>query len=196
MPIKYTNRKGVTYYLCKGLAKSGKPRYYFARKPQDEPVEQIPQGYKINENVNGLVYLAKDEPSLILQDEAAAVQKVLSKHRKSQNYRLGIRRDRIEIYELLGPDAEEILSVFRAEGINVSAAGIERLKDSHERRAKFEAVLRFILADAEQRTFRVERRYYSGCGGWKRLFAVTGPIGELARQIVPKLGEEEFFELW
>ena len=32
MSITHTNRKGVTYYLCRGVAKSGKPRYYFARR--------------------------------------------------------------------------------------------------------------------------------------------------------------------
>ncbi len=55
MPITYTNRKGFTYYLCRGVTKTGKPRYYFAREPKDEPVEQIPDGYTISESVNGIV---------------------------------------------------------------------------------------------------------------------------------------------
>jgi len=41
MPITYTNRKGLTCYLCKSVTKTGKPRYYFAREPEDEPVEEI-----------------------------------------------------------------------------------------------------------------------------------------------------------
>ncbi len=34
MPITYTNRKGVTYTLCRGETKTGKPRYYFSRTPR------------------------------------------------------------------------------------------------------------------------------------------------------------------
>ena len=55
MSITYTNRKGVTYYLCQGVTRTGKPRYYFAREPQGDPLEQIPAGYIISESVNGIV---------------------------------------------------------------------------------------------------------------------------------------------
>jgi len=51
MPVTYTNRKGFTYYLCRGMTKTGKPRYYFAREIKDEPLEQIPDGYTISESV-------------------------------------------------------------------------------------------------------------------------------------------------
>ena len=47
MPVTYTNRKGLTYYLCRGLTKTGKPHYYFARESKDEPVEEMPPGYAI-----------------------------------------------------------------------------------------------------------------------------------------------------
>ncbi len=49
MAVTYTNRKGVTFYLCQGMTKSGKTRYFFAREPKGEPVEQIPGGYVIRE---------------------------------------------------------------------------------------------------------------------------------------------------
>lgn len=52
MPITYTSRKGLTYTLCQGTTKTGKPRYYFARKPKDQVLEQIPAGYTISESVN------------------------------------------------------------------------------------------------------------------------------------------------
>jgi hypothetical protein len=31
MPVTYTSRKGLTYTLCQGTTKTGKPHYYFAR---------------------------------------------------------------------------------------------------------------------------------------------------------------------
>ena len=33
MRITHTNRKGVTFYLGRGVTKTGKPRYFFAREP-------------------------------------------------------------------------------------------------------------------------------------------------------------------
>jgi hypothetical protein len=32
MSITHTNRKGFTYFLNKGMTKTGKPRHYFARE--------------------------------------------------------------------------------------------------------------------------------------------------------------------
>lgn len=32
MGLKYTNRQGNVYYLQAGATKTGKPKYYFARK--------------------------------------------------------------------------------------------------------------------------------------------------------------------
>jgi len=61
MPITYANRKGLTYYLCKTVTKSGKPRYVFTREPKGEPVEQVPEGYAIRESVNGVVSLVNED---------------------------------------------------------------------------------------------------------------------------------------
>ena len=68
-PLTYTNRKGRTYYLCQGVTKTGKPRYYFTQKPKDKVLEHIPEGYRISESVNGRVSLVKDRPMQILSEE-------------------------------------------------------------------------------------------------------------------------------
>ena len=87
MQVTYTNRKGKTYYLCQGLTKKGNPRYYFAREPKDEPVDEIPEGYEIRESVNGVVSLAKERPVQILPEERAAVEAAIGQHPKARNYR-------------------------------------------------------------------------------------------------------------
>jgi hypothetical protein len=69
MPITYTNRKGRTYYLCQGVTKTGKPRYYCAREIKDTPLEQIPEGYTISESANGVVSLSKTQVSLLRAEE-------------------------------------------------------------------------------------------------------------------------------
>ena len=110
MPVTYTSRKGLTYTLCQGTTKTGKPRYYFAREPKDQVLDQIPDGYAISESVNGIVSLIKDRPSQLQASEIAAVEAQLHKHPKNRNYRLGVKSDRMEIYELVGPDPQTLLA--------------------------------------------------------------------------------------
>ncbi|MFQ6015342.1 MAG: hypothetical protein ACE5NP_07860 [Anaerolineae bacterium] len=195
MPITYTNRKGVTYYLCRGVTKTGKPRYYFAREPKGELVEQIPEGWKISESVNGRVSLVKDRPMQILPEEVAAVEAAVRRHPKSHKYRVAIKRNRIEVYEQVGPDAEELSATLAEAGLALPGLA-DRLRAPIERRAQFTPVLRFILADAERRTFRVERWCYLGSvDDWIHV-GPMGPVGWLARQLIPKLGTDKFFDLF
>ena len=194
MPVTYTNWRGVTYYLCQGVTKTGKSRYYFAREPKGEPVEQIPEGWKISESVNGVVSLAKDRPAQIRPAEVAAVETAVRRHPKSYNYRVTVKDKRIEVYERVGLDLDELITRMRGIGLLVPgrASGLRELLED---RARFAPVLRFILADAEQRTYRTERWCYLGSiDDWIDV-GPTGPVGRLARQWVPKLGTDALFEV-
>ena len=93
MPVTYINRKGFTYFLNMGATKTGKPRYYFARQQKGEPVEEIPQGYQIDESLNGIVSLAKSRPQLIPSEEAASVEAALKRHPKARSYRVAVKND-------------------------------------------------------------------------------------------------------
>jgi hypothetical protein len=42
MSVTYTNRKNLTYYLCKTTTKTGKPRYHFVCEQKGEPLDEIP----------------------------------------------------------------------------------------------------------------------------------------------------------
>jgi hypothetical protein len=194
MPVTYTNRKGITYYLCKSVTKPGKPRYYFAREPKGEPVEEIPEGFEVGESVNGLVFLRKERQVQILPEEVAAVEAVVERHPRSRNYRVDVKHDRIEIYEQVGPDTEDLIKALSREGLGI--AGLEdRIRAERERHARFTPVLRFILADAKRRSFRVERMHYGGRDEWFEL-GPMGPVKRLAQKLVPTLGTHAFFELF
>ena len=195
MQIRYTNRKGITYYLCRGAGKTGKPRYYFAREPRDEPVSQIPEGFRISESVNGILSLAQDRPSQIWPEEVAAVEAAVRRHPKSGNYRVNVKRDRIEIYERVGPDAEELCAVLGLAGVDLPGL-VDSIRATQERHGRFEPVLRLILADAEQRTFWVERMCYLGSVDDFVPIGASGTVDELSRQLIPILGTEDFFDLY
>ncbi len=195
MTVTYTNRKGITYYLCRGINKRGNPYYYFAREVKGETVEAIPEGYKISENVNGFVTLAKDRPLQITPDEVATVEAVVAQHARAHNYRVSAKDNQIAVHERVGPDSDELIAQLSRVGLLVPGQ-TDRLREQQDRHARFTPVLRFILADPERRTFRAERWCYLGSiDDWIDVGA-PGSLAKLARDLIPKLGTEGFFEVY
>lgn len=198
MPVSYTNRKGVTYTLYRGQTSTGKPRYYFGRSDQSQgdPVSEIPPGYTISESVNGVVSLVKDRPALIRPEEVEAVEAAVQKLPQARHYRVAVKSKRIEVYEQVTPDYNEIVSRLRIPGL--SRPGLtEELRALEERHAQYAPVLRFTLLDSKQRLFGSERMCYRGSiDGWLTLYTHTGSVAKLAHALIPTLGTEEFFELW
>jgi hypothetical protein len=197
MPVSYTNRKGVTYSLYRGRTRAGKPRYYFGRpgQGQGEPVMEPPPGFTISESVNGVVSLVKDRPALILPEEVKVVEAAVRQHPEAHRYRVAVKGNRIEVYEQIGPDYNELVSELHIPGLSRPDLA-EELRALEERHAHFTPVLRFILFDRVRRLFGAQRM--SSLGGiddWLEL-GQTGPVAELAHAFVPTLGTEQFFELW
>ena len=196
MPVTYTNRKGHTYYLCQGLTKTGKLRYYFAREPKEGSPDQIPDGYQISESVNGVVSLVKNRPQLILPQEIANVEAVLARHPKSRDYRVAVQKNRIVIYERLGPDMETLSTIFgNISGLQSDTVKM-RLQEQLDRMARFSPILRFVLVDREERKFSAERWSYMGdIDDWIDI-GESGKLEKLARRLIPKLGTDDIFELF
>lgn len=138
MPITYTNRKGVTYHLCRRRTPAGTLRYSFARQPAGEPVDEIPLGYTIQEHVNGLVTLSRERPSHLQPEEVAAVTAAVGHHPQAHKYRVDIRPDRIDVYERVGIDAAELVAVMGLAG--------GTLADQVEQLASTSALLGRLLA--------------------------------------------------
>ena len=191
MSITYTNRKGLTYFLCRGTTKTGKPRYFFARELKDEPMDSVPQGYQIEESVNGVVSLVKERPQLIRPDETAAVEAALKRHPHSGNYRVAAKHNQIIVYERQGPDIEALGAIFAELGPLPHSATVHL-----ERSAQFTPILRFVLQDAEQREFTAQRWCFRGSIDDWIYAGYSGAIENLARQLIPVLGTDEFFELF
>jgi hypothetical protein len=192
--ITHTNRKGSTYYLCRGTTSAGKPRYYFSRQPKDEPVEALPEGCSIVESVNGVVSLVKDRPSPILPDELEAVEGEVRRHPKAANYRVGTKKNMIVIYERWGADPDEIIAIFQPYAPLVRPGAADRVRAEMDRTANFVPVLRFILIDAQQRAFSTERWCYLGSIDDWVFIGSPGALRALASRYIPMLGTEELFD--
>ncbi len=195
MPITYTNRKGITYYLCQGKTKTGKVRYYFARQPKEESPDQIPEGYRIRESVNGVVSLVKDRPQLILPQEVASVEDAVKRHPKGSDYRVDTQKNQITVYELIGPNSEELVALFGEFSPLPPEILRNRTQEHLDRSAQFSPILRLILVNPEKREFRAERRSYFGRGDNWITTGEWGRIEDLARRLIPKLGTDDFFQL-
>lgn len=199
MPVTYINRKGRKYYLCQGVTKTGKPRYYFSREQKDNPVDEIPAGYEIAESVNGIVSLSKARPKLLQDDEVNTVRTAIEKHPEGRKYRVDIKSKEITIYEQVGPDMRD-LAVMLSEGLGfpgvIPEDFNERLEKEHDIYTQYTPVMRFTLSDDEQRLFRAERMCYLGSvDDWIDIeYGKT--IEELADDVIPALGTDEFYELW
>jgi hypothetical protein len=198
MSISYTNRKGSTFSLCQRRTKTGKVRYYFAREPKGEEIEQIeqiPSGYEIRESVNGVVSLVKVRPRLIPADEVALVEKALKRHPNGSNYRVDVKHDQIIIFEGNGPDIDEVIALF-GKNIPRPAGTIEKLKAQMASFTRFSPVMRFILSNPEKRTYIAERWcYFGSIDDWIGI-EKSGKIEQLAHQLIPTLGTDEFYELY
>ena len=196
MPVTYTNRKGHIYYLCQGMTKTGKLRYYFAREPKEGSPDQIPDGYRISESVNGVVSLVKDRPQLISPQEVAIVEAVLARHPKSSDYRIALKNNQIVFYERLGPDMETLSAIFGEFSLLPSVIVRKRLQEQLDKMARFSPIMRFILVDPDERKFTAERWSYLGdIDDWIDI-GESGKLEKLARRLIPKLGKDDFFELF
>ena len=194
MQVTYTNRKGKTYYLCQGLTKKGKPRYYFARESKGKPVDEIPEGYEVRESVNGVVSLAKKRPVQILPEERAAVEAAIRRHPKARNYRVDVKGKQIVVYERVGPDVEDLSPKLRRIG-QLSSTRLGELQEFLDQTARFKPVMRFTLSDEQKRTFYAERWCYLGSiDDWIHI-GPSGSVHLLAQRFIPLLGTDALYEV-
>lgn len=196
MPITYTNRKGVTYTLCRTTTTAGATRLVFARAPRGQPVDQLPAGHTIAESVNGQVSLVKQRPAMIAPAEGEAVVAAVRRHPRAADYRVEVKGKQITVYERVGPSIEELAAILSESGLTLAAGRLAATGAELDRTAQFVPVLRFLLLDPATRTFQAERWCYLGSiDGWLPLSA-SGELPLLAARRVRILGTDAFFEPW
>jgi hypothetical protein len=115
-------------------------------------------------------------------------------HPKASRYRVDTRSSDITIYESIGPDRLELAAEL---GLDTRSKNTLRLIEERERSSsQFSPMMRFILTDKQRRLFTAQRMcFLSGRDDWINL-QYDKPIGKLARQLVPALGTDQFFELF
>ncbi len=195
MSFSYTNRCGKKYSLYQGTTHTGKPRFYFSTRNQTQAdkVSEIPSGYEVFERPeNGQVFLRKASPQLILQTERNCVKQEIGKLKAPYNYLLHSYERFMTIYETQ-------VNGYEDGGKNTDP--YIRCLTHHQTmksvmRSQFMPILRFELLNEDDRIFSTERFCFLGrIDDWMRV-GEAGGIEAVARKYIPKLGNDEFFEIW
>ncbi len=197
MLISHTNRKGQTFFLCQGVTKTGKQRYFFSKTAAQNALEEIPTGYHIEESVNGVVSLVKDRKQSILPEEIQLVEAALNRHPKGNNYRVSAKGKQIAIYERIGPDAETIADIF-GDILPVYSRQklLEDTRATLDKNAQYSQMLHFNLIDTSARTFCAERiTYVVSLPEWIRIGG-CGSLEELVDKIIPVLDTDKYYQLY
>ena len=196
MPISHTNRKSRTYFLCQGVTKAGKVRYFFSKSASQNTLEEIPTGYHIEESVNGVVSLVKDRKQIIQPEEIRVIETALRRHPKGDNYRVLAKGKQIIVYERLGPDAGDMIEIFdKTLPMYSRQELLDGMRAILDKDAQYSPMLHFILVDASDRTFCAERAtYVVSFPEWKGICACA-PLQSLVDQIIHLLDTDEYFEL-
>ncbi len=189
--IQHTNRKGKTYYLHAATTQKGKTRYVMKRTSQGALTE-LPDGYVIAENVNGVVSVGRIQPRRITELEEVSVVHALQKH-KLRYYRVEVKDVYLTVYEPIGQE-EEYSSLLEQIGMGIFPRLLEKNLADIMNRRPLEPVMRFRLVDPEKRIFEVERMTYRGRGGWRSLHDCR-ILQELTDKYLQHLGQDSFFDL-
>ena len=204
MPVEYTNSVGVTYRLLESKTQKGKPHYFFSAKQESKgtPVEKIPEGFEMYEHPkSSQVFLRKKRPQLITDIEKDVVEKPVQKLKRDYRYRVDCKDKEIIIYEshVNVGNVENILGNFFMQFPikNADVKSKQTLDDVVNTVAReYSPIMKFTLVDEKQRTFAAQRFCYKGSvDDW---IWIGGPadLQQLVKKFVPKLGTDDFFELY
>ena len=193
--MEYVNRRGDRYYVLQGQTKTGKPKYYCARRENavGAPVEQLPAGFEIHERpADAMVSIRKVRPSRILPFEREQLAQ-WADQLAGVPVLVDLDGDHLIVYAA-DTDPEASLS---AMSLILGAP----LGDDEEHRqwivghTRYSPMFRFRLENENERLYSVDRWCYLGSiDGWVSL-AEGEPLENVAQTYSPHLGQESFFEL-
>lgn len=191
MALAYVNEKGETYYLHRGVTKTGKPKFYFSKKDSGELADKLPRGFEIYETPNGQVLLRKKTRPLISEQEIKLVKQGVAKLARLKYFKVEAKKNALLVH-LPDQDPAEIVEIFSGVLI-MSPVKAEELA---AKRASYSPVLRFVLVNEEKRLFDADRWCWRGSiDGWIEL-DFNKPLDRLVKKFCPHLGKESFFELF
>jgi hypothetical protein len=194
MPVEYVNRRDERYYLHQGKTRTGKPKYYFSRKPGGVPVEQVPDGYEIYEHPErGIVFIRKVRTSRVLPVEREMLARWTRELAGIAFFCVDVQEDSLVIYTA-STDGEALVNSL-SERIGMFPGREAAAREWIGKHATYLPMLRFTLVDEKKRLFAVERWCFRGSIDDWFFLAGPQPLETQAKKYLPHLNRESFFEL-
>jgi hypothetical protein len=191
MPTSYVNRRGQTYYLHLGRDKAGGPMYYFSLKQEGAVADIIPPGMEIYEHPNGQVFVRRPPVTVINDDEVAIVEQEVARFSHLKCHAVDVRKDAITVY-VPCQDMTELERFYDEWG------GIDSLsvQEEIERTVSLSPMMRFVLVDAEKRTFEAYRYCFLGSvDDWIHIGG-SDTLSHLAGRYIKHLGRDSYYNLY
>jgi hypothetical protein len=189
--LAHTNRMGDTFYLHRGTTKTGKPRYFFAKKVGEGALGEMPAGFEVSESINGVVSVRRARPvsSPIPESDLKLVDACVRRQAHLQGYATRAEDGAIVVYEPHPRPTD--LREMAARGFGMWEVRLDAYVADRMRRCQYAPVLKF---DRDGDGYVVRRMTYRGEGGWSWELG-RGSLAVLAKRFVPPIGTDEFFEL-
>lgn len=193
MSLEYVNRRGDRYYVLEGRTKTGKPKYYCSKRPGENTVECLPEGYEVHERpADAMVVVRKVRRSRVAPFEREQLAR-LADSLASVPAVVDVEGDSLIVYASDTNPDESIRAMTILLG--TSLGDEEQHRQWIAGNSRYSPMFRFTLSDEDRRLYSVERWCYLGSiDRWMPLLR-SGPLEELADEYLPHLGEESFFEL-
>jgi hypothetical protein len=197
MALEYTNRKGDIYFLQEGKTKTGKPKYYFARKLRAAAIDKVPRGFEVRENpVDAVVTLRRAKLTQIDPLEKKFVEDRVRRYAGIEHFIVDVDGDNIIIY--LPGNEETGLDKLVSDMLGPLAALAmgQNIRDKIIANMIFSPMLRFELIDSEERLFTALRWCFCGSiDDWIHLFSAPQTLADLTERFARHLGKDSFHEL-
>jgi hypothetical protein len=177
MVFSFTNSRGVEYFVHQGKAKLGKPKYFIS-KSHEHALQQMPTGYEVGEDINGVAYIRKKQVSLIPDEDLKLVTSACESLKHLRAHRVAAKKNMIIIYGPISATLEDWMPECPLKGLGG--------------REPSEAVMRFVQLKGTDE-YCVERKCFRGEVEWLPLAA--GPLSALTSKYVRHLGKASFYEL-
>jgi hypothetical protein len=190
--LEYINRKGDAYYLQAGQTKTGKPKYYLARKFTGTPLEAVPDGYEIHESpATAIAVVRTAQATRILPEERKLVEGRSREQSGLRHLIVDVEPDALVVY-VPGTSDADLGDLFGDLG---SPARRQAANDAIIVRTVYSPMLRFALYDADRRTFTAQRWcFLGGIDDWVFL-AEPRSLADQVANYAKHLGKKSFYEI-
>ena len=193
MSVEYKNRKGKKYYLHVGKTKTGKPKYFFSLKNEDQLIDATPDGYEIYEHpANAQVFLRKKLPQIITDLEKRIVKRELENTPSSRWNLVDIKGREIIIYES-NKNVDDLKESF---GSFANFNDPSLLDKAPGISVHYAPIMKFVLKDEKKRTFIANRYCFLGSIDDWIFLGGPGPLKDVVKNYIKHLGKESLFEIF